>query len=65
MHMRDNGNDNAHLTLSHPKIWKSTIFPLPQLPYPVLFSQNHWSWVPTYKDEYGIMSWLLNQTKDD
>ena len=32
--------------------------------YGKLFRQNHWSWVPTYKNEYGIMSWLLNQTKE-
>jgi predicted peptidase len=66
MHMRDNGNDNAHLTLFSPEdLEKYDISITPNLPYPVLFSQNHWSWVPTYKDEYGIMSWLLNQTKDD
>ena len=28
-----------------------------------LFGENHNSWVPTYKNEYGIMSWLLNQVK--
>ena len=36
----------------------------PDLPYPRLFSENHASWVPTYSNEYGIMSWLLNQHTD-
>ena len=29
-----------------------------------LFGENHASWIPTYSNEYGIMSWLLNQTLD-
>ena len=37
----------------------------PNLPYPRLFSENHNSWTPTYKNEYGIMSWLLNQVRED
>ncbi|NLV49348.1 MAG: prolyl oligopeptidase family serine peptidase [Clostridiales bacterium] len=66
MNMRDNGNRNAHLTLFSPEdLEKYDISITPNLPYPDLFRQNHWSWVPTYKDEYGIMSWLFNQTKDD
>ncbi|MBQ8994205.1 MAG: prolyl oligopeptidase family serine peptidase [Oscillospiraceae bacterium] len=70
MNMRDNGNDNAHLTLFSPEeLEKYDISITPSLKkaanYGDLFHQNHWSWVPTYKDEYGIMSWLLNQTKED
>ncbi len=70
MNMRDNGNDNAHLTLFSPEdLAKYDVSITPSLMkaenYGKLFHQNHWSWVPTYKDEYGIMSWLLNQTKDD
>ena len=65
MHMRDNGNNNAHLTLFSPEeLQKYDIAITPDLDYPTLFHQNHWSWVPTYKDDYGIMSWLLNQVKD-
>ena len=37
----------------------------PDLSYPELFSQNHMSWVPTYHDEYGIMSWLTEQVRED
>ncbi|MBN2356355.1 prolyl oligopeptidase family serine peptidase [candidate division KSB1 bacterium] len=66
MNMRDNGNNNAHLTLFSPEdLEKYDISITPNLLYPDLFHQNHWSWVPTYKDDFGIMSWLLNQTKDD
>lgn len=66
MSMRDNGNNNAHLTLFSPEeLEKYDIAITPNLPYPKLFSENHASWVPTYKNEYGIMSWLLNQTKDE
>lgn len=66
MYLRDHGNNNAHLTLFSPEeLEKYDIAITPDLPYPRLFSENHASWVPTYKNEYGIMSWLLNQTKDD
>jgi|GEM_PF-559722 len=70
MNMRDNGNDNAHLTLFSPEdLEKYDVSITPSLMQPEnygkLFRQNHWSWVPTYKNEYGIMSWLFNQTKDD
>ncbi len=65
MHMRDNGNSNAHLTLFSPEeLEKYDIAITPDLPYPRLFGENHASWVPTYSNEYGIMSWLLNQVKE-
>ena len=66
MNMRDNGNSNAHLTIYSPEdLEKYDIGCDPELTYQEKFGQNHWSWVPTYKNDYGIMSWLLNQTKDD
>ena len=66
MSMRDNGNDNAHLTIYSPEeLAKYDIATDPDISYKDRFSQNHWSWVPTYNNEHGIMSWLLNQTKDD
>ena len=70
MNMRDNGNDNAHLTLFSPEdLEKYDISITPSLNkaenYGKLFRQNHWSWVPTYKNEFGIMAWLLNQVKED
>lgn len=65
MALRDAGNNDAHLTLFAPEeLEKYDIAITPDLPYPRLFSENHASWVPTYKNEYGIMSWLLNQHKD-
>ena len=66
MYLRDHGNCNAHLTLFAPEeLEKYDIAITPDLPYPRLFSENHASWVPTYCNEYGIMSWLLNQAKND
>ena len=66
MHMRDMGNDNAHLTLFSPEdLEKYDIAITPELPYPRLFGENHASWVPAYNNEYGIMSWLLNQFRAD
>ncbi len=65
MSLRDSGNNSARLTLFSPEeLEKYDIAVTPDLPYPKLFSENHASWVPTYSDEYGIMSWLLNQVKD-
>ena len=34
----------------------------PDLTMKELMWANHWSWVPTYHDEHGIMSWLTTQT---
>ena len=66
MYLRDNGNSNARLTLFSPEdLEKYDIAITPDLPYPRLFSENHASWIPTYSNEYGIMSWLLNQTLED
>lgn len=66
MCMRDNGNSNAHLTLFSPEdLEKYDVAVTPGLSYPRLFGENHASWIPTYCNEYGIMSWLLNQTRDE
>ena len=65
MYLRDNGNQEAHLTLFSPEdLEKYDIAITPDLPYPRLFSENHASWIPTYNNEYGIMSWLLNQVRE-
>ena len=64
MALRDAGNREAHLTLFSPEeLEKYDISIDPELSYKQKFSENHASWVPTYKNEYGIMSWLLNQVK--
>ena len=65
MSLRDNGNSNANLTLFSPEdLQKYDVAITPDLPFQRLFSENHASWIPTYNNEYGIMSWLLNQTKE-
>ena len=65
MCLRDSGNSNAHLTLFSPEdLEKYDVAITPDLPYPRLFGENHASWIPTYCNEYGIMSWMLNQTLD-
>ena len=64
--LRDAGNADARLTLYSPEeLQKYGIATDPDLPYPELFSQNHMSWVPTYHDEHGIMSWLTEQVRED
>ena len=64
--LRDAGNKDAHLTLYAPEeLQKYGIATDPDLSYPELFSQNHMSWVPTYHDEHGIMSWLTEQVLGD
>lgn len=66
MSLRDSGNNDAHLTLFSPEeLEKYDIAVTPELPYSKLFHENHWSWVPTYHDEYGIMSWLLNRVRQE
>jgi len=65
MALRDAGNNDAHLTLFSPEeLNKYDVAIVPNTPYPQLFGQNHASWIPTYCNEYGIMSWLLNQVKE-
>ncbi len=65
MALKDAGNKNVHLTLYAPEeLEKYGIATDPNLSYQELFGQNHMSWVPTYHDEHGIMSWLTEQVKD-
>ena len=64
--LKDAGHRNVHLTLFSPEeLQKYDIALNPDQPYVQRFGENHASWVPTYHNEYGVMSWLLNQTKDD
>ena len=64
--LKDAGNRDAHLTIYSPEELQAYgIAADPDLSFPELFSQNHMSWVPTYHDEHGIMSWLTQQTRDD
>ena len=64
--LKDAGNRDAHLTIYAPEELEAYgIATDPDLSFPDLFSQNHMSWVPTYHDEHGIMSWLTEQVRED
>lgn len=64
LQLKDAGHKNAHLTIYSPEdLAKYDIGIGEKIPYEMLFRMNHASWVVTYHDEYGIMSWLLNQRK--
>jgi len=65
MQLKDEGHPNAHLTLYSPEeLEKYDIAIEEGLSYTELFSKNHASWVLTYSNEHGIMTWLLNQHKN-
>ena len=65
MALKDAGNRNAHLTLYSPEeLAKYGIATEEDLSLKDRFWKNHWSWVPTYHDEHGIMSWMTEQTLD-
>ena len=62
--MKEQGNREAHLTLYSPEeMAKYDIGIVPGVPYEQRFGANHASWVLTYHNEHGIMTWLLNQRK--
>ena len=64
MQLRQNGNLDAHLTLYSPEeLAKYDIAAAPGLTHEQRFSENHASWVLTYHDEHGIMSWLLTRVR--
>ena len=61
--LKDAGNRDVHLTLYAPEeLEKYGIATDPDLSMKELVAANHWSWVPTYHDEHGIMRWLASQT---
>ena len=65
MALKDAGNRDAHLTLYSPEeLAKYGIATEEDLTHEERFWKNHWSWVPTYHDEHGIMSWMTEQTLD-
>lgn len=64
MALKDAGNKNAHLTLYSPEeLEKYGIREQEGMPLQALFGANHASWILTYNNEHGIMSWLTEQTK--
>lgn len=65
MQLQNEGNKNAHLTLYSPEeLAEYDIAITEDLTHEQRFGENHQSWVLTYHDEKGIMSWLLNQVKE-
>lgn len=63
--LRDAGNQDAHLTLFSPEdLAKYGIGIIPDMPLEARFGWNHTCWIPTYHDEFGIMSWMMNQVRD-
>lgn len=61
--LRDAGNSNAHLTLYSPEELEAYgIATDPELPLQAKFGANHASWILTYHNEHGILSWLTEQT---
>lgn len=65
MELRSDGNRNARLTMYNPEdLLKHGIGGVPGLTLEQQASWNHYCWVPTYNNEFGLMSWMLNQRKD-
>ena len=63
MALRDAGNQNAHVTLYSPEELEAYgIATDPDMPLQAKFGANHLSWILTYHNEYGILSWLTEQT---
>ena len=66
MALRDAGNQDAHLTLfSQENLEKYCIGIIPDMPLEARFGWNHTCWIPTYHDEFGIMSWMMSQIRDE
>jgi predicted peptidase len=64
MSLRDGGNKDAHLTMFAPEdLEKYGISILDDMTLEEKAGWNHACWVPTYYDEYGVMSWMMNQRK--
>ena len=64
LHLRDEGNQNARLTLYSPEdLAKYGIGTKPGLTMKERFAQNHACWIPTYHNEFGIISWMMDQIR--
>lgn len=64
MSLRDGGNKEAHLTMFSPEdLEKYGISIIDDMTLEEKAGWNHACWVPTYYDEYGVISWMLNQKK--
>lgn len=64
MELKDRGNQSARLTLYSPEeLAAYGIATDPELTLQERFGANHASWILTYHDEHGILSWLTEQVK--
>ena len=62
--LQKKGNPDAHVTLySLEDLKKYNIGQNPLLTEAQLVGENHFSWVLTLHNEYGIMDWLLSRRK--
>lgn len=63
--LRDAGNRDARLTLYAPEdLEKYGIGVIDDMPLEALFGWNHMCWVPAYRNEQGLLSWMMSQTKN-
>lgn len=64
MELRDKGNKDARLTIYSPEELAAYGIGIdPDMPLRELFAENHSSWILTYHNEHGILSWLTEQVK--
>ncbi len=64
MALKDAGNRDARLTMFTPEdLEKYGLSIIEEETLEQKAGWNHACWVPTYYDEYGVMSWMMNQHK--
>lgn len=64
MKLRDEGNRDAKLTIYSPEdLAKYDIGTIEDMPLEAKAGWNHICWVPAYHNEYGIMSWMMDQSR--
>lgn len=64
MELRDKGNKDARLTIYSPEELAAYGIGIdPELSLRELFAENHSSWILTYHNEHGILSWLTEQVR--
>lgn len=64
MALKDAGNQDAKLTIFAPEeLEKYGISVIEDMTLEQKAGWNHACWVPTYYNEHGVMSWMMNQRK--
>ena len=62
--LRDAGNPDARLTIYSPEELEAYgLATDPNMSLQAKFGANHACWILTYNNEYGVMDWLMSQTK--